>query len=74
MSKLVSWKICKYLSLATTIKELGFLIIACSFYKYYNIGNYYKIINSIIYYKECMHYSCSYNKTGVLLSAYKLFF
>jgi hypothetical protein len=47
---------------------------ACSFYKHYGIGNYYKIIDSIIRCKECVHYGYSYNRTGVLLLAYKLFF
>jgi hypothetical protein len=74
MFKLVSQKICKCLFLAATIKELRFLIIACSFYKHYSIGDYYKIINSIMHYKKYMHYSYSYNRTGILLSAYKLFF
>jgi hypothetical protein len=73
MSKPVSRKICKRLSLAATIKELGFLIMACSFYKRYNIGNYYKIIDGIMHCKECMHCGRSYNRMGILLSTYKLF-
>jgi hypothetical protein len=74
ISKPVSRKTYKRLSLTATIKELGFLIIACSFYKHYSMGNYYKIINGIMHYKECMRYSYSYNRTGVLLLACKLFF
>jgi hypothetical protein len=73
MFKPVSWKICERLSLAATIKELGFLIMACSFYKRYGMGDCYKMIDGIIRYKECMHYSRSYNRMGVLLSACKLF-
>jgi hypothetical protein len=74
MSKPVSWKTYKHLFLATTIKELGFLIMACSFYKRYGMGDYYKIIDGITRYKECMHYGGSYDRTGVLLSACELFF
>jgi hypothetical protein len=72
--KPVSQKTYKCLSLAATIKELGFFIIAYSFYKHYSIGNCYKIIDGITHCKECVRYGHSYNRTGVLLLAYKLFF
>ncbi|PTB34816.1 hypothetical protein M441DRAFT_154803 [Trichoderma asperellum CBS 433.97] len=72
--KLIFWKIRKRLSLAATIKELRFLVMAYSFCKRYSMGNYCKMIDSVMHCKECMYCSHSYNGTGILLLAYKFIF
>ncbi|PTB34732.1 hypothetical protein M441DRAFT_155003, partial [Trichoderma asperellum CBS 433.97] len=64
----------KRLSLAAIIKELGFLIMAYSFCKYYSIGDCCKIMDGVIHCKKYMHCSHSYDGTGVLLSAYEFIF
>ncbi|PTB35155.1 hypothetical protein M441DRAFT_154106 [Trichoderma asperellum CBS 433.97] len=74
ISKPVSWKTCKCFSLAAIIKELGFFIMACFFCKCYSMGDCCKIMDGVIYCKECMHCSHSYNRMGVLLLAYKFIF
>ncbi|PTB35222.1 hypothetical protein M441DRAFT_62954 [Trichoderma asperellum CBS 433.97] len=69
VSKPVFWKIRERLSLAATIEELGFLVMACSFCKCHGMGDRCKMMDGVMRCKECMRRGRSCDGTGVLLSA-----
>jgi hypothetical protein len=73
VSKPVSRKTRERLSLAATIEELGFLVMACSFCKRHGMADRCKMMDGVTRCKECVRRGRSCDGNGVPLSACELF-